>query len=443
MCREAEDYAQEEISGCKNFEEMEDYYQARRDSFIYSNIHTIGIFGHMLQKVAGGAFGNTMEVFTSRFEGPGDEALGEILSDFWQDCQVSVDIVNLLLDKGAEVNVRGGLNGTALRAAIAAKRLPVVKALIKRGSDINERWPIHGRVPLSTLELALRHRSSEAASFLMDQPTFDMEQCIQNTFALHEAARTSPIIVSRLLACGATVDRQNNSGDTPLHCAVREKNIESARRLIEAGADVNAMTYSHSPFDGKTTLEQSENFDHEEMFRLLIESGASATSQTSALKAILMEFRQKFAYKRIKTTQKSIIGLLIEGMADINAGIDWSAREGTPEFIHSFASYRPFFILLMLTQPEDLDVYRLFLDSPNFRFSDQSTNFLWCAARENLLGVVQLLLDYGAIPTHEMAQDIENHALRRQCFSFSPTLTEEEQRDRSLEHRSKIIQLLK
>jgi ankyrin repeat protein len=43
-----------------------------------------------------------------------------------------------------------------------------------------------------------------------------------------------------LLEHGARVDAQTDSGETPLHGAVKNSHIQAVRLLLEHGADVNA-----------------------------------------------------------------------------------------------------------------------------------------------------------------------------------------------------------
>jgi ankyrin repeat protein len=46
-------------------------------------------------------------------------------------------VVQLLLDKGADVSAQGGLYGNALRAASSKGKLEVVQLLLDKGADVN------------------------------------------------------------------------------------------------------------------------------------------------------------------------------------------------------------------------------------------------------------------------------------------------------------------
>jgi len=56
-------------------------------------------------------------------------------------------------------------------------------------------------------------------------------------------------IVELLIAEGADVNAENDSGDTPLHWAAMEGHTKVAELLITTGADVNAKFYEKTPLD--------------------------------------------------------------------------------------------------------------------------------------------------------------------------------------------------
>jgi len=67
---------------------------------------------------------------------------------------------------------------------------------------------------------------------------------------LHDAVRTgSEDTVRRLIDAGADVNAVDEDGRTPLHDAARTSSGYTIRKLIDAGADVNAVDK-----DGRTPL---------------------------------------------------------------------------------------------------------------------------------------------------------------------------------------------
>lgn len=437
-----EDYSKEEFPNHARPAELEDYAQSCRDRLMIGNMRSLGIFGRMLQRAAGGAFGNTLEVFTS-IDGGGDEEVKETLLELWEDCKDSVYIIELLLDHGANINACGGMRHNALTAGIMAQMFPVVMALVKRGGNINQDQPecdhdLNNR-PYSPLEVALRYGTLEMASFLIGLPNFNMKRCLEHTFALHEAVRVSPSITSRLLEHGAQVDAEAHHCFSPLHYAVKGRNVKAARILVEAGADTNAIGYEYSK--PVTPLEMTENFENEDMVQLLCEHGASVGSQTSTLKAPLMHLTHRRPHEKEFMKERAVLKVLINHNADINAGSDRSSVEGKPQFLHDFIKYRPLYLLLTKTCSIDLEFIRLFLDSPKLQFSEHATNYLWCAARYTLAEAVQLLLDSGAIATTELVQDIEREAAPA-SFYVSYGETEESLRSKWQQDRAQVLSSL-
>ena len=54
------------------------------------------------------------------------------------------DMVKLLLDKGADVNLQGGYYGNALQSASHKGNLEIVKSLLDKGADVNAQGGHHG-----------------------------------------------------------------------------------------------------------------------------------------------------------------------------------------------------------------------------------------------------------------------------------------------------------
>ena len=113
----------------------------------------------------------------------------------------------MLLDAHADVNIRGMSGETPLHAACDSRygkpeRAELAAVLIARGADVN------------------------AVSSAGQTP-------------LHQAASGSPKCVRMLLAAGAKVDAADRIGRTPLAWAASNNNVETAKLLLDAGADPN------------------------------------------------------------------------------------------------------------------------------------------------------------------------------------------------------------
>ncbi|KAL9621311.1 MAG: hypothetical protein Q9160_004202 [Pyrenula sp. 1 TL-2023] len=81
---------------------------------------------------------------------------------------LSGDVLRLLLDYGANVNAIGGCIGSALNAAIDHEREEIVKLLIEKGADVNLRAKASVHENDSPLEIAIRKNNKSIARILIE-----------------------------------------------------------------------------------------------------------------------------------------------------------------------------------------------------------------------------------------------------------------------------------
>src|SRR3990172_8026978 len=113
---------------------------------------------------------------------------------------------------------------------------------------------------------------------LDDQPELLAAYSHDGWTSLHLAAHFGQLqVVDLLLARGAEVDARstNNLANTALHAALAGGSWATARRLVEQGADVNAVETG-----GYMPLHQAADLGDAEMARFLVERGALTDVQT-------------------------------------------------------------------------------------------------------------------------------------------------------------------
>jgi uncharacterized protein len=138
----------------------------------------------------------------------------------------NADVVTALVDKGAAVNARETqLGETALMWAASENHAAVVKALVARGAEVDAR--------------------SKTVTFPKDRFGLEGVQTILprgHWTALMYAARDgAPAATAALLDAGAQINAQDPDGTTPLVRAIWNSHYDTARLLLERGADPNIV----------------------------------------------------------------------------------------------------------------------------------------------------------------------------------------------------------
>ncbi|HKY44235.1 MAG TPA: ankyrin repeat domain-containing protein [Pyrinomonadaceae bacterium] len=154
-----------------------------------------------------------------------------------------VDIVRLLLSKGAQVNANVD-DGTPLMVAVRRGDIEIMKILLAAGADVNL---VH-RVGDQALMMAARQRSLRTPSA---EPNAEMVELLLahgadpkargdwNRTALMSANTAAK--VKLLLAKGAEIDAQDKDGQTALMHAAERGDAAVAGALLDSGASVNLV----------------------------------------------------------------------------------------------------------------------------------------------------------------------------------------------------------
>jgi hypothetical protein len=172
----------------------------------------------------------------------------------------------LLLDKGAEVNLRGVDDMTPLHIAVKKGHFDISRALLEKGSNINAEGSSH----CLPIYLAIEYGHKEVVWLLLEKgaklSSFDRT-------ALHCAVRYGHIDIVRVL-----LDRSApllwliaDSGYTPLHLAALSRRLDILTLLLEAGAYVNMKAHSNN-----TALLPACSLGYVEVVKKLLEAGADA-----------------------------------------------------------------------------------------------------------------------------------------------------------------------
>ena len=145
------------------------------------------------------------------------------------------DIINILLDAGANINAQGLYGYTALHEAICYNHIDTAIILLSRGAD-----PNIANEDGYTL-LLYPGINDKLTKYLIDAGVNVNIKNKSETTPLHIAIQDytddTVMKISTLIAAGANINAQNKLGSTPLHWAIEESNPHIVRVLMDHGAD--------------------------------------------------------------------------------------------------------------------------------------------------------------------------------------------------------------
>lgn len=155
--------------------------------------------------------------------------------------QGNAEIVSLLLEAGANPNIRDEEKQTPLMMLYGENASEILDLLLRAGAKVNVK-DTGGRTPLM---IAAEEGNIE--------------------------------VIRTLLSAGAKVNKRDNEGRTALMYAIEEESLESVRAILAAGADVRIRDE-----EGKTAFQIAVENDNEEIIELLKAYGANESFNAEA-----------------------------------------------------------------------------------------------------------------------------------------------------------------
>ncbi|HEX8651084.1 MAG TPA: ankyrin repeat domain-containing protein [Pyrinomonadaceae bacterium] len=172
-----------------------------------------------------------------------------------------------LIDAGADVNAIDELyQASALMMAVAGGNLEMVQLLLWAGAEVNVRNS-RGETPL--MYLSERSTFEVAKALLAAGAKIDLQDKDGETALMTLATFNNGDVMQALIDAGAAVNMKNNKGETALILAASEDIIENVKTLIRAGADL----YERDA-EGRTALTCARENKNTRMVKLLRMYGA-------------------------------------------------------------------------------------------------------------------------------------------------------------------------
>ena len=278
------------------------------------------------------------------------------------------NIIRLLLSKGADINAQVGWFGNALQKAIYSGYKTIVQLLLDLGGDINTQGGRFGSL-LQTAVCAETKDHENIIQLLLDRGADVNAQsgCFGNALqaALHQ---DNANIVRLLLDKGANVNAQTGTYGNPLYAASMHGHEDIVQLLLDRGADINAQ----GGYFGNA-LQVASHQGNANIVRLLLDKGANVDAQNGRFGNSLCAASMH--------GHEDIVQLLLDRGADINAQGGYFGNA-----------------LQVASHQGNANIVRLLLDkganvnAQNERFG----NSLHTASVGGHEDIVQLLLDRGA-----------------------------------------------
>lgn len=190
----------------------------------------------------------------------------------------NVDAANLLVENGADLEVRDHTEATPLHRAVQGGLVAISTLLVESGADVNAR-DFADATPIYWASAKEENAAPEIFELLIKAGAHLNVVDEIGCTPLHQAVHTTPEIVEFLIKHGANVNASGRSGYTPLHAAALGADIEVLEVLLGNGANMNARDVT-----GRTPLGEA---------RYHIKSGAATT--TARQKKIIRFLRSKGA----------------------------------------------------------------------------------------------------------------------------------------------------
>ena len=224
----------------------------------------------------------------------------EIMKYFVEDCCINLDLINIsleavfhsavdkdvldivdyLVEHGADVNSKNSYGTTILHSAVILGEPQIVKYLINRGADVNG-MSDDGR---TVLHLAIEKGVLDTVKCLVEHgASVNAENNFWGTllyFAVHKGVSD---IAKYLIKQGADVNGKNTAGKTILHLAVTNSSLEIVKYLVEHGADKNGKDAG-----GNTVLQTAIVNGRFEIALYLV--GLGFDTSTTNIEALCIDF---------------------------------------------------------------------------------------------------------------------------------------------------------
>jgi len=226
----------------------------------------------------------------------------QLLEICYQAEKEDIQVIQKLIQEGANVNIRDGWNDTPLILACQENNKALAQLLIEKGANLNAKGH-DGNTPLI---IACKEKYKELVQLLIEKGVNLNAHNENGETALTIACQQNDEpIATLLIEKGANLNAHNSNGNTPLIIACQGGYTKLAQLLVAAGANVNTKDD-----DNRTALIWICLDHNKELAKLLIEKGANVNTTD--------DYGDTPLVISLLTDSKNLSLCLIESGADID-----------------------------------------------------------------------------------------------------------------------------
>ena len=210
------------------------------------------------------------------------------------------EVVQLLLDGGADPNKINGVGQNPLHEAAGSDYKDVVQLLLESGTNPNN----EDKFQMTPLLLTNNTMSSQIIIKLLLDYGADINKQKNGRTRLHWAAFFGhKKVVQLLLDRGADPNMASGHGETPLHNCAQQGHLDVVKLLLDRGGGINSMR-----INGVTPLHQAVEKDNKDVVRFLLDRGADPNRARKNGRTPLHE--------AVKNNHEDVVRLLLDRGAD-------------------------------------------------------------------------------------------------------------------------------
>jgi ankyrin repeat protein len=316
----------------------------------------------------------------------------------WAALKGHKEIAQMLLEKGADVNIQDKDGKTSLQWALENGHKEMAQMLLENRADVN----IQDNAGKTSLLWASKEGHKEIAQMLLDKGAdVNIQDKDWKTSLLWASKEGHREIAQMLLDEGADVNIQDKDWKTSLLWASKERHKEIAQMLLEKGADVNIQDK-----DGKTSLLWASKEGDKEIAQMLLDKGADVKIQD--------EYRKTSLLWALEERHNEITQILFDKGVDVNVQdgygrtpLLWASKNGDKEIVQmlldngadanaqDFHGRTPLLSALKKGHAEIAQILLAKEADINVQDDDGGTPLLWASIYGHK-GITQMLLDKGA-----------------------------------------------